>query len=256
MDYEQFIKTVQDVLGMDRDGAERATQATLRTLADRLSTDQARHLVELLPPELGPALFHFGPPARLDVDAFLQRVSEREGVDLPIARRHAALVLAAFARAIGPDEFDRIAATFPKDFTPLLPRGPDIEPPPFEAIVTKVAQRAGLDHEGARASVDAVLLTLAEHIAPGEIDDLIARLPVELHPLLKEARARHSGRASHPSLDEFVERVAQREGIDAAEAAGHARAVLTTLREAVGDDEFFDVTVQLPPEFGALWAAQ
>jgi hypothetical protein len=32
--------------------------------------------------------------------------------------------------------------------------------------------------------------------------------------------------------------------------------VLTTLREAVGDDEFFDVTVQLPFGYGALWVQQ
>jgi hypothetical protein len=30
--------------------------------------------------------------------------------------------------------------------------------------------------------------------------------------------------------------------------------VLTTLREAVGDDEFFDVTVQLPPDLAAALA--
>jgi hypothetical protein len=33
----------------------------------------------------------------------------------------------------------------------------------------------------------------------------------------------------------------------------HARVALTTLREAIGDEEFFDITVQLSPEFGELW---
>jgi uncharacterized protein (DUF2267 family) len=32
-------------------------------------------------------------------------------------------------------------------------------------------------------------------------------------------------------------------------AVAHARAVFTTLREAVDDDEFFDVTVQLPQDY-------
>ena len=251
-----YITAVQESLGVDRDRAERAVDATLRTLADRLSTEQARHLTELLPPELAPALFHVGPPERLDVDAFLQRVAEREDVDLATARRHATVVLAVLARAVGPVQFDRITATLPKDFTPLLPRGLAIEPPPLEAILTSVANRADLDLEGARTSLDAVLLTLAESIAPGEIDDLIARLPIELHPLLKEALSRNSGNASPVPLNEFLEQVAQRAGIDAPNAARHARAVLTTLREAVGDDEFFDVTVQLPPEYGVLWVRQ
>jgi uncharacterized protein (DUF2267 family) len=256
MDYDQFISAVQDLLDADRDRARRAAEATLQTLADRLSAEQARHLVDLLPPELGPLLFHVGPPERLDVDAFLQRVAEREDVDLATARRHAALVFVALSRAVGPDEFDRIAATFPKDFAPLLPRGPVIEVSPVDTILTKVAERAGLDRDRARASLEAVLLTVAERIAPGELDDLAARLPIELHPLLKDAQSRHPGRPSHASLDEFLERVAAREGTDPGDAMRHVRAVLTTLREAVGDDEFFDVTVQLPPEYGALWVRQ
>jgi uncharacterized protein (DUF2267 family) len=256
MDYEAFIAAVQESLGVDPDRAERATRATLRTLAERLPTRKDKHLVELLPPELGPLLFHVGPVERLDVDGFVQRVAEEEGVDLATARRDAAMVLAVFARAVGPDEFDRIAATLPKDYVPLLPRGPAIEAAPFETIVTKVAQRTGLDHEGARLAVDVVLTTLAERIAPGEIDDLIARLPIELHPLLKEARAHNPGTASHVPLDEFLERIAQREGTDVIESERRARAVLTTLHEAVGDDEFFDVTVELPFEYGVLWVQQ
>ncbi|MDT4892684.1 MAG: hypothetical protein QOE97_1719 [Pseudonocardiales bacterium] len=85
---------------------------------------------------------------------------------------------------------------------------------------------------------------------------LIARLPIELHPVLKAARARNPGRASPISLETFTRRVAQREGTDLEHAAQNARAVLTTLREAIGDEEFFDITVQLPPEFGALWVKQ
>lgn len=257
MDYVTFISAVQESLAVDRERVEPAVAATLRTLADRLSRDEARHLVELLPPEIGPLLFHGGTTVdRLDIDAFLERVAEREDVDLATARHDAALVLAVFARAIGPDEFDRLAATLPKDFAPLLPRGPDVGSAAFDTIVTKVAQRADVDREGARRALEVVLTTLAERIAPGEIDDLVARLPIELHPLLKEARERNPGTASHVSLEEFLERVAQREGTSVAEAERHARAVLTTLREAVGDDEFFDVTVQLPFGYGALWVQQ
>jgi uncharacterized protein (DUF2267 family) len=123
-------------------------------------------------------------------------------------------------------------------------------------LVTEVARRCGLDAVGGRRAIETVLETLGESIAPGEIDDLIARLPIELHPALKAARARNPGRASPISLETFTGRVAQREGTDLEHAARHARAVLTTLREAIGDEEFFDITVQLPPEFGALWVKQ
>jgi uncharacterized protein (DUF2267 family) len=49
--------------------------------------------------------------------------------------------------------------------------------------------------------------------------------------------------------DEFVHRVAELEGVSDLEAARHCRAVLLTLREAVGDEEFRDVAAQLPDDF-------
>jgi uncharacterized protein (DUF2267 family) len=253
IDNEEFVTAVADMLGGDRAVAERAIDATLRTLAERLSTEQARHLVELLPPELGPALFHVGRPERLDIDAFVQHTAEREGVDLDTARRHSAVVLAVLARAIGPDEFDRLAATLPKNFAPLLPRGPDVQVAAFDDIVVEVAERAGLEPDEAQACIEDVLAVLAERIAPGEVEDLIAHLPLELHPVLKGALTRNPGHASHVPLDDFLQRVAARRGVDASRARDQAHAVLTTLRKAVGDDEFFDVTVELPPEYAQLW---
>jgi uncharacterized protein (DUF2267 family) len=55
------------------------------------------------------------------------------------------------------------------------------------------------------------------------------------------------------SPERFLDRVAEREGVSPEAAGDHARAVLTTLREAVGE-EFYDVRVQLPPEYAVLWA--
>jgi uncharacterized protein (DUF2267 family) len=56
------------------------------------------------------------------------------------------------------------------------------------------------------------------------------------------------------SLDDFLRRVAEREGVTPAEAREHARAVFATLREAVGEDEFRDVSVQLPLEYASVQA--
>ena len=47
----------------------------------------------------------------------------------------------------------------------------------------------------------------------------------------------------------------EREGVPARLALVRARAVVVTLREAVGDDEFFDVTVQLPDDYVSALAA-
>lgn len=46
-----------------------------------------------------------------------------------------------------------------------------------------------------------------------------------------------------------MRRVAEFEGASPLTASEHAGAVLATRREATGDDEFFDVTVQLPDDY-------
>jgi uncharacterized protein (DUF2267 family) len=50
--------------------------------------------------------------------------------------------------------------------------------------------------------------------------------------------------------DEFLHPVEQRAGVGPDRARQYIRAVLATIREAARD-EFFDVTVQLPPVIGS-----
>jgi uncharacterized protein (DUF2267 family) len=51
------------------------------------------------------------------------------------------------------------------------------------------------------------------------------------------------------TLDEFVGRVAEREGVSPDDALEHARAVLTTLREALPGDEVSDLLDELPRSY-------
>jgi uncharacterized protein (DUF2267 family) len=99
-----------------------------------------------------------------------------------------------------------------------------------------------------------VLETLAERIADGQVRDLIRELPIPLHEPLKQGMAKGPPRAVRMSLDDFVRRVAEREGVSPEEAREHAQAVFTTLREAIAEKEFLDVMVELPPEYRTLLA--
>jgi len=108
------------------------------------------------------------------------------------------------------------------------------------------ADRAGLDRDIVRPATDAVLETLAERIGGGQIDDMVEVLPKELRPALERGRQRSGGRAQRMSLDEFVGRVAEREGVNYEQALDHARAVFATLRDALPDKEFSDLLQQLP----------
>lgn len=258
MDYDAFLDAVMQAAGIDRDDAERAVRATLTTLAERISAGEARDLAAQLPPELAPWLNVDKRSERFDVDEFLRRVAERSGADGDAALRRARSVLAVLGQAIAPCELDDVVSELPKDYGLLLPRGPHTDVMPARAFFARVAERAELDAEGARRATGAVLETLAERIAGGEVDHLIARLDPAMHAPLKRGRERSGGVARSMPLERFVALIAAREGVPAPGLAlTHARAVLTTLREAVDDDEFFDVTVQLPQDYvSALIAAR
>lgn len=119
-------------------------------------------------------------------------------------------------------------------------------------LLSRVAERAGLEPDDARRAVGAVLHTLAGRIAGSEVRDLISWLPVELHDPLIRGIAESNGVARTIPLDRFVQRVAGREGIDPEQAMLHTRAVFATLREAVPEDELRHITGRLPTEYDTL----
>ena len=85
MKYDEFLGHVRHRTGLGSlTEAERATRATLETLAERLVGGEARDLAAQLPPELA----HFLQPpdagigTKLTLDEFFETVSMREGVEL------------------------------------------------------------------------------------------------------------------------------------------------------------------------------
>jgi uncharacterized protein (DUF2267 family) len=119
-----------------------------------------------------------------------------------------------------------------------------------------VAEHAGLREDGARRATEAVLETLAERIAAGEVRDLMLWLSVELHEPLRRAMAESGGVATRLPLDRFLNRVAEREGVELDQAAVHTRAVFAALREILPDQELRDITDQLPKDYDALLLAR
>lgn len=253
---ERFLQIVERNAGVSRRDAEQATRATLQTLAERLAAGEARDLAAQLPPALAPWLATDTGAEPFGVDEFIRRVAAREQVDLASAERHARAVFEALGRTVSEDEIADMVAELPQDFLPLTAeaQGRFAHVLPVATFVQRVADRAGISSEQARGAIDAVLKTLAERIAGGEVEDLISRLPVELHEPLQDGNAASNGAARPMSLDEFLRRIAQREGVTPDAAREHARAVFATLREAVGEKEFLDVSAQLPLEYAAVEA--
>ena len=118
----------------------------------------------------------------------------------------------------------------------------------------RVAELAGIDREQARKATEAVLETLAVRISAGEVEDLRKEIPSNLHPALD--RGLHERRDAVPmNLDEFLDHIAEREGISRDEALDHTRAVFAALREMITGKEFSDMAAQLPHEYAPLLAA-
>jgi uncharacterized protein (DUF2267 family) len=252
--YEEFLRTVEQGADVGRGEAEQATRAVLETLAERLSKGQARHLAEQLPPRVAAWLATDSGAQAYEVEEFLRRVAERRQVDLETAERYVRAVFMALGRTVADQELADMEAELPKSFAPFLPKGPTVEVMPVEPFIARVADRAGIDEGAAAKAAAAVLETLAERISGGEVEDLLQHLPPELHEPLRRGDALSDGAARRMSLDQFVERIAEREGVSLVVAHEHARAVFATLREALPDKEWRDVLAQLPDDYAALRA--
>jgi uncharacterized protein (DUF2267 family) len=116
----------------------------------------------------------------------------------------------------------------------------------FIAEVRNLAELA--NDEEAEKATRATLETLRERLAGNEPSNLAAQLPPEVASYVEG-----SGSGEPFSVDEFYDRVAQKEGVDHDEAVKHARAVATVVQNAVTRGEVDDVRSQLGNEYGELF---
>ena len=118
-----------------------------------------------------------------------------------------------------------------------------------EQFIAEVKYLAELDSdEDVRKAIDATLETLRERLGGEESSDLAAQLPPEI-ALYVEG---DGGRESFP-VEQFYERVAQKEGVSNDEATRHARAVATVVQTAVTSGELEDVRSQLGDAYRELF---
>jgi uncharacterized protein (DUF2267 family) len=251
-DHETFITTVQREARVSFEEAEGITRVVLGVLGDRIAEGQARDIAAQLPSELAPSLNGSRDAEGFSAEEFVDRVAEAVGVGGETAQRYVRAVFDAIGRTIDDDEYEDLVAQLSADYAPLLPKAPDTRIVSYDAFIAHVAAHAAVDRDGARRATDAVLEELAQRIAGGEVEDLIAHLPRELHAPLRRGLQRSGGKARRQTLDGFLEAVAEAEDVDAATAREHVHGVLVALRAAVGEREFFDMTAQLPDAFQAL----
>jgi uncharacterized protein (DUF2267 family) len=265
MDYEEIIDAARHAAGgVSHEAAERAVRSTLQTLAERLPRGEARHILRELPAELAPWIYTETDAEPLGIDEFLARVAQRESTDIETALLRTRGVFSALGDALSGEAVAHLAASLPQTFEPLVAEAQHryLDIMPAGQFWGRVATRLGLDGATARQVTEAVLETLAERIARGQVEDLIAQLDPLLHPPLRRGASSDGPGARRMPLATFLQLVAAREGADVDEAglydeiAGHVRAVFATLAEAVSAKEWFDVIVELPEDYRGLVPAR
>jgi uncharacterized protein (DUF2267 family) len=122
-----------------------------------------------------------------------------------------------------------------------------------EQFIAEVRNLAELDtNEDAQKAIRCTLETLKERLAGNEPSNLAAQLPPEIAPYVEGDGGREAF-----SVQEFYERVAQKEGTtNSEEAVKHARAVATVLQTAVSGGELEDVRSQLGNDYEELFGQQ
>jgi uncharacterized protein (DUF2267 family) len=120
----------------------------------------------------------------------------------------------------------------------------------YGEFMKDVRERAGVDEDRAEKAVRATLNTLAQRLAGGEPHDLASQLPEELRETVELTTGEGAG--IRWDADEFVAKVAAREGCSPEQAREHVHAIFAALRDAVTPGEFDDITSQLDRSYREL----
>src|ERR1700744_2578317 len=117
-----MIEAIQRESGwsLSSEVAERAAQAVLQTLAERLPPGEVRHVLQELPAQLKPWVYTETHGRAFDIDEFLDRVAKREGTDIETAFRHARAGFAVLGSALSAQEVAHLAAGLPQPLEPLV----------------------------------------------------------------------------------------------------------------------------------------
>lgn len=114
----------------------------------------------------------------------------------------------------------------------------------FDEFTGTITHRLELPGTGeAVRAIRATLMTLGERLPEGNAEDLAASLPIEIKWYLTGAVHEHGQRFD---WREFVERVAETEGVDTPEAAYHSRVVVDLVATVVPASDFRQLRDNLP----------
>jgi uncharacterized protein (DUF2267 family) len=117
----KFFEKVAARADVPPETAQSLTEATLRTLADRISGGEAAHLADRVADQLRPFLAKgTEEPEAFAYDEFLRRVADRANVERGVAERGVRAVLQTLHRVVGHKEFEDAMAQLPAELQALV----------------------------------------------------------------------------------------------------------------------------------------
>ncbi|MEO3778010.1 DUF2267 domain-containing protein [Micromonospora sp. B11E3] len=129
MNSEDFIGSVAKRARTSAEQAADITRATLTTLAERIDGGEARDLADQLPEDLrGYAFAATETAEKFGRDVFVERVSGRAGVDVPLAEAGVRAVFDTLREAVTPGQYSDAVAQLPSKLWDLVnPSAPYVE---------------------------------------------------------------------------------------------------------------------------------
>ncbi|HEX8947702.1 MAG TPA: DUF2267 domain-containing protein [Dissulfurispiraceae bacterium] len=121
MEYERFIKLVQERGGLERFGeAERAASAVLEVLGEQLTPDQANSIDEQLPTHIRDAIMQNNMARPFGLHEFIRLVSDRQSVGPVEAETHIRAVFSVLSDTISLDKAKEAVDRLPVEIRELL----------------------------------------------------------------------------------------------------------------------------------------
>ena len=121
MNFHEFVNNVQEQAGCrEKDEALKAIQATLGTLGERLFHGEAEQLAAQLPRERQQYLMEVKEHSKFEVDEFVQKIGNREGIDREKAEVHAKAVISVLCRAVSRGEIQDVISQLPTGLKKLF----------------------------------------------------------------------------------------------------------------------------------------
>lgn len=129
----------------------------------------------------------------MQTQEFLGQVQNKAGLaTLGEAMRATRATLETLAERLGPDETRHLAAQLPHEIQLFLADAGMAMPERFSSneFLLRVCAREGIDLPESTHHARAVIDVLTEAVSPGDIDDVLERLPADYRPLFPGSERR------------------------------------------------------------------